>query len=77
MSKDYYQLCRDYNIEVFHNPDDYDIEHYDVFNSDDTLQDGWYWWSCSPGCLPDGDPNGPFDSEIEAQEDAVEPYLSE
>lgn len=25
--------------------------------------DGWYWWSCQPGCLPDGDPVGPFDSE--------------
>lgn len=31
---------------------------------------GYYWWSCSPGCLPDGDPNGPFDSAEEAQEDA-------
>jgi hypothetical protein len=31
---------------------------------------GWYWWSCFPGCLPDGDPMGPFDSEEEAIEDA-------
>jgi hypothetical protein len=21
---------------------------------------GWYWWPCFPGCLPDGDPLGPF-----------------
>ena len=21
---------------------------------------GYYWWTCFPGCLPDGDPNGPF-----------------
>lgn len=27
---------------------------------------GWYWWSCQPGCLPDGDPMGPFDTEDEA-----------
>lgn len=33
---------------------------------------GWYWWSCLPGCLPDGEPNGPFDSEEEAVNDAQE-----
>jgi len=27
---------------------------------------GWYWWSCFPGCLPDGDAHGPFDTEAEA-----------
>ena len=31
---------------------------------------GWYWWSCFPGCLPDGDPNGPFATEAEAIADA-------
>ena len=31
---------------------------------------GWYWWSCSPGCLPDGEASGPFESEMEAIEDA-------
>ena len=31
---------------------------------------GWYWWSCSPGCLPDSDPSGPFASEEEALRDA-------
>jgi len=33
----------------------------------DVLGEGWYWWSCFPGCLPDSDPDGPFAS----QEDAV------
>lgn len=33
---------------------------------------GWYWWSCSPGCLPDGDPQGPFATEAEALADAQE-----
>jgi hypothetical protein len=23
---------------------------------------GWYFWSCLPGCLPDGPPKGPFTS---------------
>jgi hypothetical protein len=31
---------------------------------------GWYWWSCLPGCLPDCDPVGPFDTEAEALADA-------
>lgn len=31
---------------------------------------GWYWWSCFPGCLPDSDPIGPFDTETEAVADA-------
>lgn len=31
---------------------------------------GFYWWSCLPGCLPDSDPHGPFDTEEEAIEDA-------
>jgi len=29
----------------------------------------WWYWFCLPGCLPDSDPSGPFDSELEAQED--------
>lgn len=33
---------------------------------------GWYWWSCFPGCLPDGDPIGPFATEAEALADAQE-----
>ena len=31
---------------------------------------GWHWWACFPGCMPDGDPVGPFDTEREAIEDA-------
>ena len=34
--------------------------------------DGYYWWPCLPGCLPDGDPIGPFDTEQEAIDDARE-----
>lgn len=36
------------------------------------LADGWYWWSCFPGCLPDSDPVGPFDTETDALADARE-----
>jgi hypothetical protein len=31
---------------------------------------GWYWWACFPGCMPDGEPNGPFDTEEQAEADA-------
>ena len=30
------------------------------------MPEGWYWWACQPGCLPDGDPMGPFDTEDDA-----------
>ena len=32
--------------------------------------EGWYWQACFPGCLPDGEPMGPFSTESEAMEDA-------
>ena len=50
------------DAEVFHSTDcaDGDLE----------LEDGYYWRSCFPGCLPDGDPMGPFDNEKEAIADA-------
>lgn len=32
--------------------------------------EGWYWWTCLPGCLPDSDPIGPFDTEEEALQNA-------
>ena len=36
------------------------------------LMSGWYWWSCSPGCLPDSDPTGPFAYSQQAHHDADE-----
>ncbi len=44
-------------------------------NSDDPADyTGWYWWICFPGCLPDSDPNGPFDTEKLAIADAQEQW---
>lgn len=31
---------------------------------------GWYYWFCFPGCLPNSEANGPFETETEALEDA-------
>ena len=33
-------------------------------------QGGWYWQACFPGCLPDGEPMGPFKTRDEALADA-------
>lgn len=30
----------------------------------------WYYWYCFPGCMPDSDPIGPFDTEADALADA-------
>ena len=32
--------------------------------------DGFYWQSCFPGCIPDSDAVGPFQTEAEAIADA-------
>lgn len=42
----------------------------DAFSEGECGGSGWYWWSCFPGCLPDGDPVGPFETEAEALADA-------
>jgi hypothetical protein len=46
---------------------------FEVFYADDLksedgedLPAGFYWWACFPGCMPDGDPSGPFQTEGEA-----------
>jgi hypothetical protein len=33
---------------------------------------GWFYRFCFPGCMPDSDPCGPFDTEAEALTDARE-----
>jgi hypothetical protein len=30
----------------------------------------FFWWTCFPGCMPDGDPCGPFETERAAIDDA-------
>ena len=59
------------DIEVFHH-DGKRVADGDCWANEDgePLPAGWYWWTCFPGCLPDSDPRGPFDSEEEAISDA-------
>ena len=32
--------------------------------------EGYYWWCCFPGCIPEGDLNGPYSSIEDAHADA-------
>jgi len=27
------------------------------------VREGWYFWHCFPGCMPDSDPSGPYETE--------------
>jgi hypothetical protein len=59
------------SYEVFYlYPTDLDALHADGA-MEDIYEPGWYWWACWPGCLPDGDPCGPFATEQEAVDDAT------
>lgn len=47
----------------------------EVFHADDgelgeESPAGWYFWHCFPGCLPDSEAEGPYDTEAEALESA-------
>ena len=54
------------DVEVFHSSD------HPAEEDGEPMEAGWYWWSCFPGCLPDGEPKGPFTTEAEALADAQE-----
>ena len=38
----------------------------------DQLEAGWYWQAGFPGCMPDGEPHGPFRTQADALADARE-----
>ena len=59
------------SFEVFWHDGGY-IETADDPGVDILPRAGWYWWACFPGCLPDGDPSGPFATSRDALEDADE-----
>ena len=44
---------------------------FEVFFDNADTGPGFYWWPCFPGCLPDGEPIGPFQNEQEAITDAL------
>jgi hypothetical protein len=51
---------------------DYDQAEVDPVTEEAAIAlEGFYWWSCQPGCLPDGEANGPFETAEEAEEDVL------
>lgn len=46
----------------------------DGYEDEALTEPGWYWWSCSPGCIPDSPETcyGPFNKMAEAIADARE-----
>ena len=61
------------SFEVFYDDADEAFGHKRNFDGDGKpVEAGWYWWVCFPGCLPDGDPCGPFRTSREAYTDAIE-----
>ena len=42
----------------------------DAIVAEEGIEGGWFWWTCSPGCLPDSSPFGPFKTRAEALADA-------
>lgn len=53
----------------FNENSDNPVGSFEIFQS----VENWYWQACFPGCLPDGDAFGPFNSYEEAYEDAQNP----
>lgn len=58
------------SFEVFYAADNARPEH--RANPETWLAEGWYWWACFPGCLPDGEPEGPYVSSNAAYRAAQE-----
>ena len=58
------------SFEVFWHDESPSIE--DTFDDFHEQPSGWYWWACFPGCMPDGEPNGPFAYSSQAHKDADE-----
>jgi hypothetical protein len=48
---------------------------FDEMIEDEGITGGWFYWYCFPGCMPEGDAMGPYDTHAEAlaaaQEDAA------
>jgi hypothetical protein len=57
------------SAEVFY-LDANEILDFEPGADEEPLEPGWYWASGQPGCLWDGEPTGPFNTEAEALEDA-------
>jgi hypothetical protein len=48
---------------------------FDAMIEEESISGGWFYWYCFPGCMPDSEPYGPFETEAAAiaaaQEDSA------
>lgn len=44
----------------------------DAIVEENGIEGGWFYWYCFPGCMPDSEPSGPFETEALALADARE-----
>lgn len=54
------------DVEVFYHDATNPFGEFSEATEEGIMRSGWYYWSCFPGCLPDSDPIGPYDTEAEA-----------
>ncbi len=43
---------------------------FDAMVEEEGIRGGWFFWYCFPGCMPDSEPEGPFESAKEALDTA-------
>jgi hypothetical protein len=43
---------------------------FDTMIEEEGIKGGWFYWYCFPGCLPDSEPMGPYDTAKEAKKAA-------
>lgn len=60
------------DCEVFYRTREENEEYSFLDGDNEPMPSGYYYWFCFPGCLPEGDPMGPYETEEEAIEAARE-----
>jgi len=58
------------SFETFYAQGSENVNYHDLPEFECITAAGFYWQSCFPGCMPDGEAVGPFQTEAEAIADA-------
>ncbi len=59
-------------VEIFYRTLEENTEYSFLDCDNDPMPAGYYYWFCFPGCLPESEPIGPYDSEEEAYDAALD-----
>ena len=54
------------DVEVFYRTKKANAQDGWTDGDGDPLDEGWFYWFCFPGCMPDSDAMGPYATEWEA-----------